>query len=160
LSIPYALQGNADGSVSFLTDYQIRYTAEFRDAAHHFDDDLLKSAGVAEFSFGPDEGYAPGPFDHRVELTLIYLIQTYFVNSGDLLLYVCESLDGRHLARHRIFSRWFGRYTSEDYDKIDFELTDAGTTILISVILPSQHPFRYHYQWILEETFSFYSGLK
>ncbi|AQG81384.1 DUF6169 family protein [Spirosoma montaniterrae] len=158
--IPYALQENADGSISFTTCHAVRYTTEFRDASHHFDDEFVKNAGVAEFSFGPDEGYTPGPYDPRVELTLIYLAQTYFVNSGDLLLYVCESLDGRHKARHRVFARWFNQYASGQYDKIDFELTDAETSMLVSVVLPTRHPYRLHYQNVLEETFDFYTGLK
>lgn len=160
LLIPYALQANPDGSVSFLTSSGVRYTAEFTDASYHFDDDLVKANGVAEFCFGPDAGQVSSAHDPRIELTLIYILQTYFANSGSVLLYVCESLDGRQRVRKRVFNRWFKQYGFSEYDKYDFELVDGESAIIVSIITPSTLPHRAHFLQVFEATFNFYTGLK
>ncbi|MEZ0487057.1 DUF6169 family protein [Fibrella aquatica] len=59
-----------------------------------------------EFSF-----YASGtnkpPVDSRVADTILHSLNELFRDPSAVLLYVCESLDGRQLARKRTFDNWF-----------------------------------------------------
>jgi hypothetical protein len=130
------------------------------DATYHFPGLSTESSGVFELSF-----YALGhperlPQDLRVGLTIIYLIEIFFVNYENVLLYICESLDRKHYARKRKFDSWFNRYGTSDFEKFDYALQVSTEEILVSAILSKRNTNRAELIRAFEEGYSFYMGLK
>jgi hypothetical protein len=87
LLIPYPIQRNEDGSISFVTDQQIVYTADFVDASYHFSD-TEASLPVFEFSLYPDREVTTTGTDRRIGLTVIYILENFFQRPENVLLYV------------------------------------------------------------------------
>ena len=134
MQTPYPIRRDSDGSISFITDSGIIYTATFLDASYHFED----VSNIYEFNLYPNR--EASSTDSRVGLTVVYIIEIFFQNSQNVLLYICESLDRRHKARKRKFDGWFKRFANDAFQKHDFELCVEDIEILISIILTKDNP--------------------
>ena len=57
------------------------------------------------------------PYDPKVEQTILTILQEFFEEHLDVLLYMCDDSDGREANRNRLFLNWFqknadpGRFT-------------------------------------------------
>lgn len=94
-----------DGVFRFTTDQAVSYSARFLE--------MPLPAGVPltglvfDFSFFSDAAGANGPDDARVAATVLHLARRFFATGPErILLYTCESTDGRELARYRLFGKW------------------------------------------------------
>ncbi|MFN4146736.1 MAG: DUF6169 family protein [Runella sp.] len=56
----------------------------------------------------------------KIPATILSFLADFFRNQNNVLIYVCESLDGRQLARKKIFDKWFKKYATEDLEQYDF----------------------------------------
>jgi hypothetical protein len=74
-------------------------------------------------SFNPESGSTTPDF--RIRNTVIHLIQKFIEEQRAPVLYVCDNLDHREFSRQRLFSKWFDKAkTSEfqhDYRVVKFE---------------------------------------
>ena len=85
-------------------------------------------------------------FDPRISDTIITIVDNFFQNQQNVLLYVCESLDDyEELSRSKLFSYWYNRHnnstTTYSLQKIDFEGTMSGTPFLSSIILHNTNEY-------------------
>ena len=151
---PYPIRRNDDGTISFTTQVGVVYTAAFLDAFYHFDD----VQGVFEFNLYPD-GDVPRP-DKRVGLMVIYILDIFFHEVDNVLLYICESLNERHFARKRKFDGWFRQYGEALFEKHDYELQIEGTHILISLILKKNNSRQQELLRAFQDTYNLYDSYK
>lgn len=158
--IPYPVQENSDGTIVFTTDAGITYQVGFVDASYHFEGVQLAGSQVFELSFYPIGSTGRLPQDIRVGLTIIYLLQIFFLDHENVLLYVCESLDRKHHARKRKFDTWFNQFGTADFEKFDYSFVVEDDSILVSAILSKQNSQRDELVRAFETAYSFYDGLK
>jgi hypothetical protein len=59
----------------------------------------------------------------------------FFENRENVVVYVCDSLDDRHLARKRKFDSWFWRYNDGSLIKEDDVAMVEGVEIYNSMII-------------------------
>jgi len=91
------------------------------------------------------KGGLPDDFGHdkRIEETIISIVSLFFKNNENILLYVCETLDGDEFLRYRLFNQWFFRYNKEHktLEKLNHNGNLCGTEIYSSFIFNKNHPF-------------------
>ena len=50
------------------------------------------------------------PRDPKVRETIIAIIENFFMESQEVMLYICETGDGKQSMRSRLFEYWFNHY--------------------------------------------------
>ena len=100
---PYTVWCDEEGVYGFKTDYNIFFKAYF------CPDETIWKNGAYEFGI-LNESQKASPNDSKVRDTVLSLIESFFENNPDILLYQCESGDNKQASRDRLFLRWFKTY--------------------------------------------------
>ena len=83
----------------------------------------------------------PSPLDHRLRETILLLVEAFFAANPDILLYICETGDGRQSFRSRLFVRWFNTYANRDaYMMKTAEVQEGKTRNFAAVIVQKSNP--------------------
>ncbi len=144
LHLPYNFrqQGN---SYRFQTDKGIYYNVEFSEGSFYFSyfPDYLS---VFEFSISVvtlGDNISP-PLDHRIESTVVSILETFLLNHENSIIYTCETLDSRQKARHRKFDIWFKQNIKSipELEKYDAFITYEELEIISSLIVHKRNPFK------------------
>lgn len=119
---PYHVGKVKEGVYVFQTEGGTFYTIMF--------DEDMQLAGCQTYQFiierdeknGTDYGYA-------VRDTILSIIYAFFGSNNDILLYICDTSDGKETARNRLFLRWFKASLKSD----DFIIKNAQAIVEDSV---------------------------
>ncbi|TRX39276.1 DUF6169 family protein [Flavobacterium restrictum] len=66
----------------------------------------------------------------------------YFKKSSAISVYICESADGKELARKRKFDQWFQEYNDDTFVKVDKNLIDKDNNKFpVSLIISKLNPY-------------------
>lgn len=104
-----------EGEYYFRTDYAIEF----------------KISITTDYSIIPSGAYTldiinagnkPSPGDPKFRLTLVAIIEEFFRQNNDVMLYLTETGNGRQAMRNRLFIRWFNTYEHRDRYVIRAEL--------------------------------------
>lgn len=133
---PYPLQENDAYSYEFVTYKEIRYAIYFPDYSYMFSDypgiaDNIFTFNIDVLAGTPDETAA----DDRIGFTDFEVFRIFFEKIENVAVYVCDSLDERHLARKRKFDMWFWKFNDGTLLKEDGMAVIAGTTIYNSLLV-------------------------
>ena len=101
---PYPLQENDTYSYEFVTAQGIKYAIYFLDYTYMFDDyphlaDSIFMFNIDVVSGIPDETI----LDDKIGYTVLQVFKSFFEKIENVAVYICDSLDERHLARKRKF---------------------------------------------------------
>lgn len=140
-----------------MTDFGVEYIVTFEVSSHALAADY--ASAVYEFSFY-NKTDRKLPADQRVVDTILIALDALLQDPYVVLLYVCESLDGRQLARKRTFDSWFKLANRTGHEKVDFAIDAAGTMLYASVILSKQNPERPLLLADFEQTYQLYQSYK
>lgn len=77
------------------------------------DDYSIWQTGAYQFTIN-NQSHQPSPLDLKLRDTILLLIEAFFTANPDILLYICETGDGRQAFRSRLFIRWFNTYAGRD----------------------------------------------
>ena len=133
---PYTLQENDQYSFEFVTSIGIRYSIYFLDYSAMFTTYPNMASPVYMFNIdvidgNPDEAIA----DERIGLTVLHVFKLFFQKVHNVAVYVCDTLDDRHLARKRKFDSWFWKYNDGSLIKEDDLAVVEGVEIYNSLIV-------------------------
>ena len=141
MSSPYLLQQNDASSYGFITDQGIKYKLYFLDYSYMFSDYPGITCPVYFFNIDVIDGDPDlTNSDKRIGLTVASIFISFFSNPRNVAIYVCDSMDERHLARKRKFDGWFSRYNDGSMIKKDGVAMVAETEIYNSIILHKNNP--------------------
>jgi hypothetical protein len=154
---PYPLSEQPDGTYRFVSDFGIDYLVTFEVSSHAAISSYAST--IFEFSFY-NKAADKLPVDQRVVDTVMQALRTLLADSYAVLLYVCESLDGRQLARKRTFDNWFRTDNQVTHEKIDFAFDANGTMIYAAVILAKANPERERLLAEFDQTYQLYQSYK
>ena len=87
----------------FHTDYDVDYEISIKP------NDTFVRSGSYAFDIRNLWGQK-SPNDEKVRMTLMAIIEEFFSQNNDVLLYVTETEDGKQSFRNRLFVRWFHMY--------------------------------------------------
>ncbi len=103
---PYEITLN-NGDFDFTTDSGTRYSVSF------LEDVPLGGCDTYQFGFRKREDSHSG-YDVHVKDTLIAIIEQFFTENKNVLLYICDTSDGREAKRNRLFVKWFEDFATPD----------------------------------------------
>ena len=106
------------GDLDFTTEYGIRYSVSF------IEDQPLGGCETYQFAFRKRDNVRSS-YDPNVQMTLLAIIEEFFAENKNVLLYICDTSDGREEKRNRLFIRWFEELATPDR----FTLCTANATI-------------------------------
>ena len=134
LRAPYCVKQVDDSVFVFVTKHGISYTASFVADVSFFDE------GVYQF-FLTKTSSKKGRKDDDISETVKVIIEEFFAHEEAVMLYICDTADGRQASRDRLFRAWF--YSFEESES--FTLHTEGMMIdnvryLSSILLRKDHP--------------------
>ena len=101
---PYLLQENDEYSYEFLTEQGIRYSIYFLDYSFMFSDYPAIAENVFSFNIDVLDGDAESSMtDDKIGITILEVFNLFFKKLENVVVYVCDSIDDRQLARKRKF---------------------------------------------------------
>jgi hypothetical protein len=111
LLTPYQLVATAKG-YEFTTDSQVKYEVYFTDVTPSF-----PGVNVKVFSFGFDCLSTPAhldpnnlPADSKIGETIVAILDDFFSNNVDIIVFVPMDTDNKAELRLRLFDFWWHRY--------------------------------------------------
>ena len=119
---PYKVERRSECDYAFSTDYGVRCLVNF------MDDYTIWQEGAYQFIIG-NESRTHSPNDPKLRDTIFCIVEAFFDANPDILLYVCETGDGKEVFRNRLFLRWLKEYASREQFVVNhFEIAADGAT--------------------------------
>lgn len=134
---PYIVTKVADEMhVSFFTDYGVQYIAGFDK-----DDTTMPITETYQFSI-INFNNKKSPLDPKVRETIIAIIENFFMENQEVMLYICETGDGKQSMRNRLFEYWFNHYRKHwNIMFLTASITDEnGILNYAGIVLRNDHP--------------------
>lgn len=104
------------------------------------DDYSIWQTGAYQFTIN-NQSHQPSPLDLKLRDTILLLIEAFFAANPDILLYICETGDGRQAFRSRLFIRWFNTYAGRDaYVMKTAEVQEGKTKNFAALIVQKSNP--------------------
>ena len=122
--------------VSFLTDSSVQYAAGFDK-----DDTTMPVTETYQFSI-INGNHKKSPRDPKVRETIIAIIENFFMENQEVMLYICETGDGKQSMRNRLFEYWFNHYSKHwNIMFLTASITDEnGILNYAGIVLRNDHP--------------------
>ncbi|MBR5038965.1 MAG: hypothetical protein IKX65_09635 [Prevotella sp.] len=133
LSSPYTIVQEGDEYL-FRTDSDILYAVSFQTY------DGIPGLTAYWFDLS-NRSHRASPNDPKVRKTVIAIIEEFFYQNPDILLYMCDTADEQQAMRARLFLRWFNGYEQQKkYAIRTAVLQDEGIESYIALIIQRSHP--------------------
>ena len=101
---PYQVEmDEVTGSYDFVTDSGVHITM-------YFDEDYMITSGLSYQLIIGNANNKKSPRDHKVQQTILEIVEEFFSTNQAAMLYICETGDGKQSVRSRLFSYWFDAY--------------------------------------------------
>jgi hypothetical protein len=78
--------------------------------------------------------------DERIGITIVEVFKLFFRKIENVVVYVCDMTDERHLARKRKFDLWFWKYNDGNIIKEDGIAVIEDTEIYNSLLVHKNNP--------------------
>lgn len=88
----------------------------------------------------PTDGRLPA--DARTSPTIFAIFEDFFLPNRHAIVFICDSSDGREVARYRKFSLWFYSQSprTDEIAKFDRNIRDGDRIIYLSLLLSRKNP--------------------
>ena len=121
-----------DGQYHFKTPSGAIYVAYFLQ--------LPFAENFYTFNFDKLDSGIDGMVDNFVCDTIFSILGRFFQNHQDSMLITCDSLDGREMARKRLFESWFRLFAPKELKKIDRCGQTEGYNLVLSLLVWDDNP--------------------
>lgn len=134
LRAPYHVKQVDDSVFVFITKHGISYTVGF------IPDTSFMEKGVYQFFLTKTSG-KKGRKDEEIYETVRVIIEEFFAQEESIMLYICDTTDGRQASRDRLFRAWFYAYIeSTAYTMCTDIMIIDKIRYFSSIILRNDHP--------------------
>lgn len=131
---PYDITLSEVGFI-FLTDHGIHYRISFDE-----EDMILGGCKTYQLILQNVER-TRAPHDPKIEATVLAIIEEFFRSNHHVLLYVCDTSDGKEGGRNRLFLRWFEHHASpERFTICTANAKVENEMIYIAIIVDNNNP--------------------
>ena len=104
------------------------------------DDYSIWQTGAYQFTIN-NENHRPSSNDPKLKDTVFRIIEAFFKANPDILLYICETGDGKQAFRSRLFIRWFNTYSlRNNYVMQTVEIEEGETRNFAAIIVQKSNP--------------------
>ena len=106
---PYVVTLRVDNPCvfSFNTDFGVEYEIVIKS------NDIFIASGAYALDI-INVWHQPSPGDPKFRETLMVIVEEFFRQNNDIMLYVTETKDSKQASRNRLFVRWFNTYEHSD----------------------------------------------
>ncbi|GAB4053719.1 DUF6169 family protein [Spirosoma litoris] len=130
---------------AFTTNGEIGYEIRFVPSAYLFVDYIDGHVNAYEMVIAVADNPIGGriAYDPLTEDTIRAIFKDFFRSLEHVIIYICDSSDGREKARFRKFTSWYYKDIDTmpvDLFKMDAYLPDGDRTTILSGILSTRHP--------------------
>ena len=115
---PYEVSYAPNGDFVFATNLGIHYLISFEKETP------VGGCDTFQFVIQKLENQR-SPHDAKIELSILAILDIFFAEHLDVLLYMCDDSDGREANRNRLFLAWFRKHAAPDR----FTIRTASTII-------------------------------
>lgn len=131
---PYRVE-LGDNELVFKTDYDILYSVWFEEQPVPGIEAKAYWLNLTNYS----QKSSPG--DVKIRQTVTCILEEFFMQNPDVLLYMCDSADEQQAMRSRLFLRWFNAYgqQAEYYTRTEMVM-DGNEKNYIALIVKRTHP--------------------
>ena len=131
---PYKVENTGENSFMFETKNGIVYSVGFlRDVSFY-------GEGVYQFYLMNMSGKTISA-DKNISETVRVIIEEFFTQKEVVMLYICDTSDGRQASRERLFRIWFNTYIQNDsYSLLTESVLIENIRYYSSVLLRKDHP--------------------
>lgn len=131
---PYRVELADEMSCLFTNKYGVRYSVGFVSDPTFLDD------GVYQFFIYNIDHHREAE-DPLVSETIKVIIEEFFSQGQNVMLYICDTMDNRQATRNRLFKMWFMAYLdNQSYTMFNEHLQVDNITYFASIILRKDHP--------------------
>ena len=136
LRTPYRVKQVDDAVLCFTTKNGISYSVGF---VH---DVSIYENGVYQFFLINLSG-RKGPKDENIFETIRVIIEEFFASDEAVMLYICDTTDGRQASRDRLFRAWFYAYVeSASYMMYSQTMIIDKVRYFSSLLMRKNHPLQ------------------
>ena len=129
---PYEVKPSEDG-LDFFTDFGVHYRISFTE------ENPIGNCDTYQFMLRKVEN-VQAQHDPKVEDTVLAIINEFFYANLNVLLYICDTSDGREAKRNRLFLMWFERHATPGRFTIRTAHTSIeDETIYIAIIVENRN---------------------
>lgn len=140
----YVTVGGDFNSYFFTTITDVVYEIKFVPSSEYFNAYMDLGAEVFEMiiSIADNPTGIRLSADERVAPTIFAIFEDFFLVQRHVIVFICDSTDGRGRARHRKFGHWFHdqNASTDILAKFDRFVVDGSQRIYLSMILSRLHP--------------------
>ena len=123
-----------NGEYIFQTDHGIVYAVGFDE------EDFLSGSPAYWLGLTHRSGKS-SPNDPKVRAAVIGIIEEFFLQNPDILLYMCDTADEQQAQRNRLFLRWFNGYEQQQKYCIHTAfIVDEGIETYVALIVQRSNP--------------------
>ena len=131
---PYLVKQSDDGDYVFQTAKGVIYGIGF------IENDPLGGCETYQLSIS-NQNKMHALYDPDVKNTILIIIDEFFQENLDGLLYMCDTSDSREAARNRLFLRWFEKSANPERFIIrTANATIEGQGIYAAIIVENRNP--------------------
>ena len=131
---PYTVWNTTNEYYYFKTDTGAVFKIGF------MDDYSIWQKGAYQFLI-INESDTPSPLDRKLRDTIFCIISSFFEANPEILLYICETGDGKQEFRSRLFVRWFNAYANKNaYYLETAEIQEGKTKNFAALIVQKSNP--------------------
>ena len=152
INSPYKVWNEGD-IIYFVTESGIKYAVDFDD-----DNNPYYTAFWLNLK---NESNKKSPGDRKIPQTLICIIEDFFRQNQDVLLYMCSTAGGQQAQRARLFLRWFnGAEQQKHYVVRAAEVKGEGHKEYVALIAQRSNPNIEDILEIFEEELAMFNEYK
>lgn len=130
----YKVCAVANTIIDFVTDFGVEYRIDFMEDYSIWEENAYQLVII-------NKNKKASPNDEKLKHAIFCIIEEFFRANPSILLYICETGDGRQTARSRLFLRWFKNYegATELYLQ-DAEIESEGIINYAALIIQRNNP--------------------
>ena len=80
--------------------------------------------------------------DARIRTTIEYVLSLFFENNTDAVVVVMDSSDGKHLARKKLFDKWYHQSKNFSIEKYEASCNTEEIEIVTMLFVEKNNPFK------------------
>lgn len=113
---PYLVMTDTEETVRFITDEGVEYMVAFIEDNNLGIDNAYQLA-ISNISKTNTKGV-----DTKIGQTIAAIVNSFFTDNRNVLLFICDTSDNHQAARNRKFSSWFRQYADQDNIAMETEI--------------------------------------
>lgn len=126
---PYLVMEETEDTVRFITDGGVEYKVAF------VEDDNMGIDNAYQLVISNISGTNIKGVDGKIGQTIAAIVNSFFTDNRNVLLFICDTSDNHQAARNRKFTSWFTRYANHEEITMNTEVIEMEeNAYFISVI--------------------------